>query len=417
MSLDKRGGDRRIAVIGVSDEETAHLRLLMRKAGDELSHEWRWSNESGADLLVVDPSSFAGQMARTRATAAGMRCAVFSDEPVPGADFVLMRPLKLANVIEVLNRAAATQADESDVTPSKSDFYFREIGDEEVSDFDEIVEPEAQARPPGDAAPGLEELLRIDPVEVKEAARVKATLDQNTTVFGTGGPTARSEARGRDVPGLFVRSSGEASAAEPVRRVGPSPDITRHSLRIYLEGDLLGGPARIVLPDTPALVLDPKLKVFHSSARLAALEPYCRTALPPSDWQALTGAELAELRNAEPAQPYLKLIWLYVLVHSEGQLARHLDPGGTYKLSRWIEIERDFSAYFRIASAMLQPARLHEIAAASNASMADVFDVVNAYDAIGLMEWTPRAPRGGAAPVEKTQPGLLQRLRKSFRKS
>ena len=64
---------------------------------------------------------------------------------------------------------------------------------------------------------------------------------------------------------------------------------------------------------------------------------------------------------------------------------------------------------------MLQPARLHQIAAASGASMADVFDVVNAYDAIGLIEWKPRAPRGGA-PVEEPKPGLLGRLRKSLKR-
>ena len=49
--------------------------------------------------------------------------------------------------------------------------------------------------------------------------------------------------------------------------------------------------------------------------------------------------------------------------------------------------------------------------------MADVFDVVNAYDAIGLIEWQPRAPRGGGEPVEEPKRGLLQRLRNPFKKS
>ena len=80
-----------------------------------------------------------------------------------------------------------------------------------------------------------------------------------------------------------------------------------------------------------------------------------------------------------------------------------------------IEIERDFSSYFRIASTMLQAARLHEIAASSGASMADVFDVVNAFDAIGLIEWQPRTPRGGE-PVEEPKSGLFQRLRKSLKR-
>jgi hypothetical protein len=412
--------DKTIAVVGVSDEETAHLRLLMRRAASELSHAWKWGSESNADLLVVDPSSFSGQMARTRAQSGGMRCAIFSDAPdVAGAELALHRPLKAANVVDVLNRAASMAERSEGIVPHRQDFWIRDVGEDGTGDeeADGIAEiPEAPIR--DGAAPGLDELLRADPVEVREAARVKASLDENTTVLGTSGPTARSEVRGREAPDVLARGRGEAPPESVLaRRTGAAPEMARYNLRAHLDGDLLGGPARITLPDAPALALDPKLKVFHSQGRLAALEPYCRTALRPADWQALTSAELAELRVAEPPQPYLKLVWLYVLLHSEGQLARHLDPGGTYKLARWIEIERDFADYFRIASTMLQPGRLHEIAAASSASMSDVFDVVNAYDAIGLIEWQPRSPRGGGEPVEEPKQGLFGRIRKSLRRS
>ena len=111
MSLDRRVGAKRIAVVGVTDEETAHLRLLMRKAESELSHAWTWDGESNADLLVVDPSNFAGQMALTRAQSGGRRCAIFSDVPAPEADLVLQRPLKLANVVEVLNTGIEAACD------------------------------------------------------------------------------------------------------------------------------------------------------------------------------------------------------------------------------------------------------------------------------------------------------------------
>jgi hypothetical protein len=253
-------------------------------------------------------------------------------------------------------------------------------------------------------------------VDAREAARVKAALDENTTIFGTSGPTARSEARGREAPDVFSRSRSDMPQESVLVRGGGAGGTSRHSLRVYLEENLLGGPARIALPEAPSLVLDPKNRMFHSAGRLAELEPYCRTALRPVDWQPLTTAELAEVRNVEPAQPYLRLVWFYVLVHSEGKLAAHLDPGGTYRIKRWLEIERDFSAYFRIASTMLQPARLHEIAKASSASMADVFDVVNAYDAIGLIEWEPRARRGGE-PAEERKPGWIERLRSTLKRS
>jgi hypothetical protein len=414
VSIDKPAVGRRIAAIGVSDEETAHLRLLMRKAAGELSHAWKWGSESGADLLVVDPSVFAGQMAHTRAQAAGMRCAIFSDEPLAGADLVLQRPLKVANVVEVLNRAGAMTGAAEDVVPHKADFYFRDIDEDGTApEAFELPDPESPIQT--GVAPGLDELLRAESDETIEAVRIRTTLDENTTVFGTSGPTARSEVRGRDGPDVLGRSRTDAPPESVLVRQGSTADMARHSLRVYLDSDVLGGPARIALPDAPPLVLDPKPKMFHSPGRLAELEPYCRTALRPDDWQRLTTSELAELRTTQPPQPYLRLIWLYVLVHSEGQLARHLDPGGTYRLTRWIEIERDFSSYFRIASTMLQPARLHEIAAASGASMADVFDVVNAFDAIGLIEWQPRARRDGE-PVEEPPRGLLGRLRKSFKR-
>ena len=39
-----------------------------------------------------------------------------------------------------------------------------------------------------------------------------------------------------------------------------------------------------------------------------------------------------------------------------------------------------------------------------------------AYDAIGLIEWQPRSPRGGGEPVEDPKKGLLGRLKKSFKR-
>jgi hypothetical protein len=50
---------------------------------------------------------------------------------------------------------------------------------------------------------------------------------------------------------------------------------------------------------------------------------------------------------------------------------------------------------------MLRPLRLHEIARKADAKMVEVFDVVNAYDAIGLIEWEPRKSRYAAETAEK----------------
>lgn len=170
-------------------------------------------------------------------------------------------------------------------------------------------------------------------------------------------------------------------------------DTAPRGLRTYLEDEVLQMPARYALAGSPPLVVDPKNKVAYAPAGLGSLEAYSCVQWRMCDWQPLTTTALADVRATQSAHSYERLVWLDVLLHSAGRLGSHLDPGGTYRLTRWLEIEYDLSRYFRIASAMLKPLRLDEIAGASGAAMTDVFDAVNAYDAIGLVEWQPRPPR------------------------
>lgn len=368
-------------MVGVPDEEAAHLRLLVRSCARELEHEWRWGDENGADLLVVDARSFGGQMARTRALGAGVRCAVFSDEPVADAELVLPRPLRRADVVGVLNAAGAAAARDTAIAPHDDDFYVRDLGDVEAAERDA-----SRSDPDGGsaAAAGLDEALRPTPHELRDKAAV-----------------------------------GRVEAESPQRRYATREemleDTAPRGLREFLEGDLLKAPVRYALPGSPALILDPKNRVAHAPCNLAALAPYCRARWRRCDWEPLTNTELAEARESQESHGYSRLLWLDVLLGSGGQLARHLDPGGTYRLKQWVEIDKDLNRYFRIGSALLTPLRLHEIAAAAEAAMADVFDFVNACDAIGLIEWQPRTRRDDGAPPEK--PSLLGKLRKSFNRS
>lgn len=397
--------DKTIALIGVSDEEAAHLRLLMRKSASALDHSWNWGDEKHADLLVIDLRSFAGQMARTRALASGVRCAIFSDAPVAAPDLHLRRPLLHANVVEVLNQVGAARGAAPLVGAHSDDFYTRDL-DEDAADPLWPLAEDAPTRsmPEG----GLDELLRSVPTELRGAAYRP-------------GPQAQS---GLDLtPDRLTLEpvKGRAPAPSPGGDVRPYParaglptDTAPHSLRAWLEQDLLRAPAWFGLPGAPPLALDPKHQVAHAPGGLVGLAPYCHAKWALADWRPLTSAELAELRATQSTLPYARLVWLDVLQHSAGQLARHLDPGGTYRLTQWVEIDRDLGRYFRIASVMLQPMRLHEIAAASGAPMADVFDLVNAYDAVGLIEWQPRTRAAVEAPAS---PSLLQRLRRPFGKS
>jgi hypothetical protein len=392
-------GARTIAIVGVSEMETAHLRLLLRSTEKELDHEWRWGAENDADLVVADVRSFAGQMARTRAQGSGVRCAVFSDAKVEGADLILRRPLQRANVIAVLNRAAEGRVRDPKVGANNADFYTRDLGEGASAAI--LPELETRFHQPGSIV-GLDELLRPEPVELRG--------DHCWMPPGESSVAASAASAGREVAVEEpARTVAQANALRTyATRESMLADTAPRDLRAYLDVHLLQVPARFALPGAPALVLDPKNKVAHVAGGLSALAPYCRSRWRLCDWQSLTSAELAEVRETQPAQSYARLVWLHVLLLSGGQLASHLDPGGTYRLKHWVEIEKELSRYFRIASAMLQPLRLHEIAAAAAAPMADVFDLVNAYDAVGLIEWQPRARRND--DVDKKPTSLFGRL-------
>jgi hypothetical protein len=83
-------------------------------------------------------------------------------------------------------------------------------------------------------------------------------------------------------------------------------------------------------------------------------------------------------------------MWMQRYVTSNGYLGSHLDPAGTYRLTDWLDIEQDYPRAFRIGANMLNPQRLDEIARISGVAIAEVFDVVNAYEAIGYVVWQRR---------------------------
>lgn len=325
----------------------AHLRLLLRSCASELAAPWRIGGEDGADLLVVDVRDFAGEMAQARARCSGVRYAVFSDVPLPEAELVLQRPLQRANVIDLLNRISSGLAQRLGRAGPVDDVRMQDLG---IG----MAEPRAA---PADAtvAPALDDLLRL-----------------------------QREADSQSLANLHIKPEAPpkvwASREVMLEQTAPRP------LREYLSGPLLRGPVRFALEGAMPLVLDPKHRLAYIVGGLQAAEPYVRARWRLCDWVQLRSSELAQAREAGVALPYAHLGWLDVLLHAGGHLARHLDPKATYRLTEPVQAEPGYGWVYRIASVMLQPLRLHEIAAASGAKMSDVFDVVNAYDAIGLIE-------------------------------
>ena len=408
--------EKYLAVIGLSEEDTAHLRLLLRMVAGQLEHRWRWGAEENADLVIIDPAEMPGQIARNRAYSGGRRCAVYSEtETLRDGELRLARPPKAESLVAMLNGTGATASNfGAPVIQQKDDFYDLDTFTPEFELEDEDTAEARSRQREHIPAPGLDEVLKPDAASAKPQFAVPMQLDDDTHVARSSGPSTRSERRVADsVEGFRKPGKQEGINMAPPAMRGTTTETGKHALRDYLNRSLLGGPASISLKGAPNLTLDPKEKVFHAASNLSELTPYCMLELPHSAWRPVTTHELSRLRIDQPAQAYSHLIWLDVLAHSQGRLAPHLDPGGRYKLKTSPQVERGFPNHLRIASAMAHPAKLNEIAAASGVPMGEVFAMVNAYDAIGLIDVERRLPRHDT-PASSS---LLSRLRKPFGKN
>lgn len=411
--------EKYLSVIGLSDEDTAHLRLLLRKIYGYLDNHWRWGTEENADLVIVNPTELSGQIARNRAFSGGRRCVICDEnEPLRDGETRLTRPLKDENLVAVLNGTAEIGVGLGAPVLQQHGDDFYDLGTLDAQ-FELEDDESAQARThraEHTPAVGLDELLKPDTAALKPQFSVPGGLNPDTTFEATSARSARGDQRVADSVRGFGRLARDESnginTSAPVKRGQTPAPSKQYVLRDYLRNDLIGGPAQLALPDAPPLTLDPKTQSFHTTGKLPALAAYCTRDLPPSAWKRLTSNELAQIRSEQIAQPYSRLIWLDALLRSGGRLASHLDPGGRYKLKRSQHAEADFPSHARIIAALAAPAKVNEIASASGTPMEEVFDVINAYDAIGLIDMERRLPRH----AEPEPTGFLARLRKPFGK-
>lgn len=404
--------DKYLAVIGLSEEDTAHLRLLLRKMASGLQQNWRWGSEENADLVVVDPTHLAGQIARNRAFSSGRRCAVF-DAAEPLRDGELRLALKGESLVAALNDIGSPSFSFGAPLQRASDEFYASDAFNPAFELeeDEAATARAQHRDENPAL-GLDELLKPDSEAAKPQFAVPMNLDEGTSIQRGGrAPSARGDRRIADSVRGIRGPEGRPEGINIAAGMDAEPTIAgKYMLRDYLDRHLLGGPARARLDGAPDLILDPKHRQFYAVGALPALLPYCSREFAASAWQPVTTQELARQNQQQAAQPYEHLLWLDAYVHAEGRLSRHLDPGGQYRLTGAALSGASFPHHARVVAALAAPSKLNEIAATSGASMAEVFSLVSAYAAIGRIEVRGRLPRH--ATPEPT--GLLARLRKPF---
>jgi len=318
-----------IQCVGTSEEDQAHLRLLLRSARKHVGEDWVWGSDaalgsanvagdrisgatSEADLLLFGSHSPISETATRRASERGVTSAqlIESDAPAPTGLF-LRKPFHSDAFAALLNEVARSAAN-----------------------------------------------------------------------------TGRAESANPAVP-----HPPSSNATDP----GSDENLMR-SLLHYLPKRVLGGTALIALPGSPPLVIDPDARMFWAKGTLPTIEPYVREPLRFGDWKRLGGTELEEACKGVVARPYAYLIWMDTFIHSKGILSRRFDPLGTYSLTKRLDLANDYPRALRISAQMNRPRTLDAIAYACGIELAEVFDVVNAYDAIGYLEWT----RPGAAPPRRT---------------
>ena len=306
------------------------MRLLLRSARKRLSTPWEWGESDGASLHLHDESR-VGDDTPTPSVAGADARIIAETAPAPTGLF-LRRPLNLDAFIALLEAVATATHNSPAVTASAA------------TETDQAAAtPHSHAGSP------------IDP----------------------------------DTPSAPSPAATSATAPAPDRSI--APDGEHDALRpllYFLPKRVLGGPARIERKGAPALTIDPESRTFFATGTLPELELYSREPLRYGDWQRLTDSEMEALRKTVPARSILCLTWMDTYVHSGGVLSRRLDPEGTYAVTRRLDLANDYPHALRISTQMARPRRLDAIARACGVGMAEVHDVVNAFEAIGYLDWT-----------------------------
>lgn len=383
-----------IQYVGGSDEEAAHLRLLLRKSRPRLHAAWHWSDEDAEpDLVIADPETLAGDAAVVQAREAGRAFALVVDgDALDSGDWQLRRPLKADALVRVVNALTPSGGTQTRVIAQDENFFMADLGEDDPAAGMALLDPDALASIPvgaanpreAEIAAEQEALFRRDPMDQSPKVAIPWTLDEDTTVSAVEGTSRRSQARGEDVRDR-LHAGFDEDFADRTLRAQSSADLRTLRLVDYLDPRVLPGPARTTHGGLAPLVLDPRNECFHAPVDLPELELYCLQMIPMPAWERLTTAALEEVRASMPARPWSLLVWLYALLNSNQRLGPKLDPGGSFWLTGSLDLPGDYRSQLAIVEAMGEPGKLNEIAARAYATVGEVIDVVNAFDAVGLL--------------------------------
>jgi hypothetical protein len=386
--------DRIIVFAGVSEDEEARLRLLLRKAAGQLNDHWVCADdESEADVILTDPLTIAGNVAIANAKRLGVPYLVLSDTVRRGEErWTLQRSPTVLDLAGLLNGLELGEVPSLPVVSSQGDdFYNIDLEEPEEPTSEEQDSPPAPAReslqltPMGAEAQDAEALFRRDPLARAVAVLKTHRLAPETTVESTVGHTGRSELRSVSYGNPFLKNFDDSGKGVIGGGRQNDGEVAEFTLAALLKGGVIYAPSQHHLPGHALLVIDPKLDVFHSEAKLDQLRPYCGPSYGRDDWKPVTTQALKEIRTRMPGRSCAELRFLCALMASVGRLDSRLDPGGSFWLQGVLKLDDSLPQEQRILAAMPEARRLNEIASESGASMEAVMDVINALSASGLL--------------------------------
>ncbi len=382
--------DRNIVLAGTSEEEEAFLRLLLRKAATHLKEPWvLGSDEESADVIITDPLTIAGNVAIGNAKRHGVPYLVLSDSPRKGEEqWTLRRPPTVLDLSRLLNALELKSVPNMSVLSSQGDDFYNidlESAGEEQGSLGVAETRNEAPRLETNSSEDPEALFRRDPLARAVAVLKTHHLTADTELERTTGTTKRGDLRALSYGNPFTKNFDQAPSGMIDGARLHADNESGFSLLMLLSKVVVFGPCQHQLPGLPALIVDPKLDVFHSEATLAELRPYCVRSYTRAEWNPVTNQVLKSLRADVPARSCADLRFMCALDASKGQLDGKLDPGGTFWLQGVLKLDASLRRQQSILHAMQEASRLNDIVTASSTSMAEAMDVVNALSAIGML--------------------------------
>jgi len=355
----------RIAALSVAPSELEQIKSLMH--GVQMDIRWEWiADSASADVLLIDVDSLYGHMDWLKAHAQSRRVICLTASSMSDKDIMVARPISSGGLQHALRLVIGEDVGSAGIPPHG-------------------LGPVAAATP---ARVTGERPLVAKPVAPNVVVRTTGERPLVTQRI-TGQQAAVGQPITGQRPAVPAHPTATPMAAAPTAAPAtpPAPKPSAGSLADFLLAGRLPEAAALSRPGLPTLILDPAQDRYYSGLTLKPLLPYCRGQILHSEWKPVPAAELEKLRDSGAGLPLSRLVWLYAMGTSNGTaLLAGLDQNARFKLLKWPQIEREFPKHFRIATAMMKAATaLTDVAELSGAALAEVYDFVNAYAAIGFV--------------------------------